>query len=243
MEKRGRPLLTVMSFLVIALTLCALCLGEFLLAEVMGGKNLGTSATPKPRRVCVVIDAGHGGIDGGAVGVDGSLEKDINLAVAKRLRELLELTGIECVMTREEDRLVVDDSVRSHRKMHDLKNRVAIVNAQSSPIFVSIHMNKYPSEKYSGLQVWYSKHDPESKGLAAQIQAYAATFLMPENTRKIKQADSSIYVLDRLRVPAVLIECGFLSNHGECARLASEEYRGDLAVTIFAAILSYLGGQ
>ena len=125
--------------------------------------------------------------------------------------------------------------------MHDLKNRVALTESIESPIFISIHMNNFPDKRYSGLQVWYSKNDERSSSLAAMVQTYAKTFLDPSNERETKRAGSAIYVLDRLKVPAVLVECGFMSNPDECRRLASEEYQTELAMVIFAAAIEFMG--
>ena len=130
----------------------------------------------------------------------------------------------------------VTDDIKQKRKMHDLKNRAAIADEYVSPVFVSIHMNSYPDSRYSGLQVWYSKNDERSRSFASYVQSYAAAYLDPSNTRVIKPATSSIYLLDRLQVPAILIECGFLSNENESALLASDDYQTKLALVIFAAL-------
>ena len=230
---------TIAGFLAIMTVICALCAGEVILARFMS-KPLETVAVTK-MNFTLVIDAGHGGIDGGAVSASGKLEKDINLAVAKKLEALCKLSGVDCVMTRSEDRLVVDDSVKKKRKMYDLKNRVAVAEGLESPVFVSIHMNNFPDKRYSGLQVWYSKNDESSASLAADIQTYAKTFLDPGNERETKRAGSSIFVLDRLRVPAVLVECGFMSNPEECERLIDEDYQTKLAMVIFAAVIEFAG--
>ncbi len=227
-------------FMAVMCVIFAAMLGEVLLAAAFRGEARVVSAVSEPRSCTVVIDAGHGGIDGGAVGSDGTLEKALNLAVAQRLAELCRLAGIDCVMTREDDRLVVDDSVTERRKMHDLKNRASLAEAQSNPIFVSIHMNNFPEPRYSGLQVWYSKHHELSKTLAATLQGSARTFLDASNSREIKAATSAIYLLDRLECPAILVECGFLSNPEECALLAAEEYQTRLAVVIFASIVEVM---
>lgn len=193
----------------------------------------------------LVIDAGHGGMDGGAVGSDGTLEKEINLAVAKRLATLFKLAGLDCVMTRTEDVMVVDDDVKERRKMHDLKNRLAIVNGimedGKEAVLISIHMNNFSVAKYSGLQVWYSKNNEQGEKLASAVQSYARTWLDSENDREIKSATSAIYLLDRAISPAILIECGFLSNPDECAKLKSVEYQTDLAAVIFAAVCEWVG--
>ena len=231
---------TIAGFLAIMTVICALCAGEVILARFMSDKPLET-VSDSAHKFTLVIDAGHGGIDGGAVSASGKLEKDFNLAVAKKLEALCRISGVDCVMTRSEDRLVVDDSVTKKRKMHDLKNRVAIAESADSPIFVSIHMNNFPDKRYSGLQVWYSKNDESSASLAANVQTFAKTFLDPQNERETKRAGSAIFVLDRLKIPAVLVECGFMSNPDECLMLADEDYQTKLAMVIFAAVVSFAG--
>ena len=236
MEKKSGSFI---GFLAIMTVLCALCAGEVLLARFMSDTPLEVSTTSE-KHYTVVIDAGHGGIDGGAVSASGILEKDVNLAVARKLAALCDASGIDFVMTRDEDRLLVDDSIKKKRKMHDLKNRVALTESTENAVFVSIHMNNFPDKRYSGLQVWYSENDELSQSLAALVQTYAKTFLDPQNSREIKKAGSAIFVLDRLNVPAVLVECGFLSNPYECRLLSTEEYQMKLALVIFAGICDFL---
>ena len=232
-------------FGIVVLILCAVCFLCYKIAQFMAGDSAAVVHNVEAELPVIVIDAGHGGMDSGAVGIDGSLEKEINLAVAERIAALFRLSGIDCVMTRVEDVMLVDDDVKTHRKMNDLKNRLAVVNDISESgrevILVSIHMNKFTSEKYSGLQVWYSPNSEESSQLASYVQGYAGTWLDTGNTREIKRATSAIYILDRAKVPAVLVECGFLSNREECAKLATDEYRKEVALTVFAAICDFLG--
>ena len=201
---------------------------------------------PKYSAPVVVIDAGHGGIDGGAVGADGTLEKEINLAVAKRLEAICCLTGVECVMTREEDSLLADESMKRFRKMTDLKNRLEVVkrleSEGKSPILISIHMNNFSSPEYSGLQVWYSPNSERSAVLANCLQDYAKNYIDSANNRKVKKAGSAIYMLDRVTSPAVLVECGFLSNTAEREMLKSEAYQTKLAVVIYSAVCEYSAG-
>ncbi len=231
----------IVSFLLIMALLLGACALTFSLARFFSGDAHAMSMEIVKRELpTIVIDAGHGGMDSGAVGVDGCLEKEINLAVAERLYALFQLAGIDCVMTRTEDLMLVDDSVKSHRKMHDLKNRLAIVNELEAmgkdTVFLSIHMNNFSIARYSGLQVWYSASDARSRELATYVQSYAKTFLDPSNTREVKRATSSIYILDHITTPAILVECGFLSNPEECTKLGTEAYRNELAATIFAAV-------
>ncbi len=195
------------------------------------------SAATQPQ-FTVVLDAGHGGEDGGAVSASGIYEKDVNLAIARSLEQLLTANGISVVMTRTEDVLLYDRNVdfRGRKKALDLAARRKIAEETENAVFVSIHMNAYPKQKYSGLQVWYSKNSPLSQTLAQSIQSLAAEQLQPENDRKIKPATSSIYLLHRLECPAVLVECGFLSNPEEAKQLGTKEYQDQLAFLLFLSI-------
>ncbi len=187
----------------------------------------------------VVIDAGHGGRDGGAVADDdGTLEKDLNLAVAKKLAAMLRLARIEVVMTRETDiELASPDS--SHKKRDDLTARLNMTKGLENAIFVSIHMNKYPVAKYSGLQVYYSEGNAHSLTLAEQIQKDSLV-LNPGNSRGVKAAGDAIYLLSHMEIPAVLVECGFLSNYEEKELLKSEGYQMKLAASLFCSVLAYI---
>ena len=190
----------------------------------------------------VIIDAGHGGEDGGAVGINGILEKDINLSIANILRDMLASRGINVIMTRTEDILLYDRNVdyKGRKKILDLSARLKIANENENCVFVSIHMNSFPEAKYSGLQVYYSKNSELSKALADSIQNTVKTHLQPDNSRLTKKADSSIFLLDRCDNPSVLVECGFLSNPNECAKLCSEDYRKKLSLAIIDGICSYI---
>lgn len=197
-------------------------------SEAVSGKSLPV----------IVIDAGHGGADGGAVAPDGTCEKDINLIIAKEVRALLVSLGFDCVMTREEDVMLGDGSGGS-AKMNDLKKRVAATDGKDC-VFVSIHQNKFPQDSCSGAQVYYSKNDARSERLAQAVQECVRTYIQPLNTRRIKPAGSEIFVLDRCRVPAILIECGFLSNPAELLKLKDEEYQKKIACAIAAATATYI---
>ncbi len=193
-------------------------------------------------RPTVVLDAGHGGEDGGAVGISGVYEKDLNLSITLILRDLLLANGYDVVLTREDDRLLYDTTVdyRGRKKALDLVARRKIAEETPNAVFVSIHMNAYPRSEYRGLQVWYSPHDVRSEALAAHVQECVSAALQPENDRHIKRATSSIYLLHHLNTPAILIECGFLSNADDCALLESEEYQRKLALQLMLALSSYL---
>lgn len=186
----------------------------------------------------VILDAGHGGEDGGTSSASGLVEKDLNLAIAMRLQSMLEANGIRVIMTRTEDRLLYDKTVDYHgrKKALDLAARKKIAEDNPNAIFVSIHMNAYPLPQYKGLQVWYSKNDPVSQSIADGIQKTVQSLLQPENDRQTKAASSSIYLLHYIQTPAVLVECGFLSNEEEAALLANEEYQDRLALCLFLAL-------
>lgn len=191
-------------------------------------------------KITYVIDAGHGGEDAGASAEDGTKEKDLNLKIAQLLRALYILNGNDVKMTRESDTLLYDhyndlNDYTGKEKVYDLKNRVKITQECETPIYIGIHMNKFSQSKYSGTQIYYSKNDTSSAVLAKNIQASIKKYLQPSNNRMIKRADSSIYVLDNLSCPAILIECGFLSNPDETELLKNGEYQGKLALTIFVA--------
>ena len=191
----------------------------------------------------VVIDPGHGGRDGGAVSADGIIEKDLNLKVSFALRDILEICGVTTVMTREKDTLVCDESnpnLKGKIKVTDLKNRLKIGNENSEALFISIHMNKFPVEKYSGLQVYYSPNNESGFVNAKSIQEKVISILQPDNTRKVKKAGNSIFLLSRLNSPAVLVECGFLSNESEAKKLSDKNYQTQLSLVIADSIIGNL---
>ncbi len=189
----------------------------------------------------VIIDAGHGGEDGGAVGINGVFEKDLNLEISNDLCDLLRSTGINVIMTRNDDSLLYDRNVDFHgkKKVLDLAARLEIANNVENAIFVSIHMNSFPEQKYSGLQVYYSKNTDNSKSLAEKIQTSVKEHIQPNNTRVCKSSEN-IYLLDKAKNTSVLVECGFLSNHDECSLLSTDEYRKELAIAIFNGIYEYI---
>ena len=190
----------------------------------------------------VVIDPGHGGADGGAVGYSGSVEKGINLDISLKLRDLLRHSGFRVVMTREDDRSIHDEGVEgiAAQKRSDLYNRLEIYQRDPSAVVVSVHMNRYEDPACSGAQIFYSPNLPASEELAAQLQSAFVRRLQPENRRTIKPAEENLFLLFHAKVPAVLCECGFLSNPEEEALLQDEDYRAKVAFTLFEGLLDYL---
>lgn len=191
----------------------------------------------------VIIDAGHGGEDGGAVGIDGVVEKDINLAISLKLMNLLEASGYKVIMTREKDQAIYDESSNTLRekKRSDLRNRMGIIknNKKDNTIFVSVHQNKFPNPKYHGTQIFYSVNNPKSQNLAEKIKESVVGFIQHDNTREIKPADKKIYLLHNAEIPAIIVECGFLSNSEETKKLIDDKYQNNLAFSIYCGIISY----
>lgn len=189
----------------------------------------------------VIIDAGHGGIDGGTSAADGTVEKGINLQIALKLNEILNSMGVKTIMTRTEDISIHDLSAQTIRqqKVSDIKNRLKIINETDNSVFVSIHQNHYSKSQYSGTQVFYSKNDPDSQKLADSIRLSVVSYLQPENSREIKQSGTDIYLLYHAQKPAVMVECGFLSNYEETQKLKNEKYQRELAFSVALGIIDY----
>lgn len=202
---------------------------------------LPSSNTSPKGNITVIIDAGHGGEDGGCEG-NGLVEKNLNLDISMMVASLLEKQGVNVVLTRDTDILLYDtnSNYKGQKKAQDVRKRLEITKNQENPVLVSIHMNYFPQTQYSGLQVWYSKNDARSRILANMIQAETKNTLQPNNKRTIKEATSSIFLLHNATFPAVLIECGFLSNPDEARALGDADYRQKLAEVIFKSIMTYI---
>lgn len=227
---------------VVRILLCLLLLAAagFLLR---GGARFVSSSRVETKqeereRPCVVVDAGHGGADPGKVGVDGSLEKDLNLQIARKLARFLEAADVDVVLTRESDAGLYDENV-SNKKVQDMKNRVQIIEEKKPALTVSIHQNSYHEEYVHGAQVFYYTGSEESKELAERIQQELAAQIDPDNARQAK-ANDSYYLLKKTSSPIVIVECGFLSNYEEAQKLSSEHYQEKIAWAIHMSILQYL---
>ncbi len=237
----GSAIKIVIFLILSSICLCALAyaLGTFYLPQ----KNDFLSPTvTEPKYRTVIIDAGHGGEDGGASSVAGLVEKNVNLDISMMLSDMLTAGGVNVVMTRSDDRLLYDRNVdyKGRKKKLDHAARLAVMQNTADAIFVSIHMNSYTNPKYSGLQVWYSQNHPDSIALSDLIQNNNRIKLQPDNTRKTKGATSSIFLLDKATCPAVLVECGFLSNEAEAARFETDEYKQQVAFILFCSIMEFL---
>lgn len=189
----------------------------------------------------VIIDAGHGGVDGGTSADDGTLEKDLNLQIALKLNEMLNSFGVKTILIRDSDISIHDDTAKTIRqkKISDLKNRLNVINNTDESVFVSIHQNHFGESKYHGTQIFYSKNNPDSRTLADCIRMPVVTYLQTDNTREIKQSGTEIYLLNNAQSPSVMIECGFLSNIDETKQLKNEKYQQKLAFIISLGIIDY----
>ncbi len=203
------------------------------------------SSLPQEEEVVFVIDAGHGGEDGGAVGVNGVREKDLNLSLAQMLGTMLQAGGYRVIYTRQDDCLLYtpEQNIRGKRKMYDLRNRLAVAEGQAGACLISIHMNTFPDPQYSGLQVYYGQGAADSRHLANLLQATVRRDLQPGNRRVPKPGGSSIYLLHRATVPAVLVECGFLTNPEECEKLSQNDTQRQLSFSLFCAMMEYIEGK
>lgn len=187
----------------------------------------------------VLIDAGHGGADGGAVAHDGTLEKDINLSIAIPLRDMLRVLGVSVRMTRETDVSIHDPAATAIRdqKVSDMHNRLTLYN--QAEIAVGIHQNQFSIEKYHGTQVFYGTTHSESRVLAETLRGSVVTALQPENTRELKTGND-VFLLKNAKCPAAFVECGFLSNREELARLKQTDYQRKMALSIAIGVVQYL---
>jgi len=185
-----------------------------------------------------VLDAGHGGEDGGAVSIHGISESGINLSVSKKLDSLLGFYGVAPVLLREEDISLHDaDAVTlREKKVSDLKNRVAAIQAVEHATLISIHQNTYPDSRYRGTQVFYAATEG-SQELAQQIQSAIKTTIQPENKRDVKPIPDTVYIMSHVDCRAVLIECGFLTNPEEEALLRDERYQRKFASVLLSVLL------
>ena len=198
-----------------------------------------TENAPVTDRSIVIIDAGHGGVDGGATSCSGVLESKTNLEIALKLRDVCNLLGIKTVMIRTDDISVyTSGETIAAKKVSDLKERVRIVNETDNCTLVSIHQNYFHDSRYAGAQVFYA-NSAESKSLADSMQKAIIAHLNKGNNRTIKKSEG-VYLLDQINKTGILIECGFISNEEENARLQSKEYQQKLSVVIGSVLNLYL---
>ncbi|MDO4344615.1 MAG: N-acetylmuramoyl-L-alanine amidase [Eubacteriales bacterium] len=198
-------------------------------------ENAGTTVQDK---ITVVVDAGHGGIDAGKVGINGALEKEINLAIAGKLKTLLEQQDVTVVMTRETDNGLYDEG-EANKKQQDMKRRCAMIDETEAVLAVSIHQNSYTQESVCGPQVFFYENSAQGRKLASILQEALNAMPQVERAREIKPNDS-YYILRKTQTPTVIVECGFLSNAAEAERLSGEEYQETVAEAVCAGIVEYI---
>ena len=214
-----------------------LLLGSAFLKRTEQEQAVYTVGTTKELAV-VVIDAGHGGKDPGKVGTNNVLEKDINLSIALRLKYLLEQNDIAVILTREEDKDLASEQA-SNRKNEDLRARAALIAETAPAVMVSIHQNSYPEADVDGAQVFYYSGSEAGKRLGTMIQESLKAEIRDGNHR-VAKANKEYYLLKKANCPAVIVECGFLSNPTEAALLATEEYQEKMAFAIHLGIMEYI---
>jgi N-acetylmuramoyl-L-alanine amidase len=227
-----------MAILVIALIITA---GQSARFVSTVNENVIKVFKDKNEDITIVIDAGHGGIDPGKVGINGALEKDINLAIALKLERNLAQNGINVVMTRTDDNgLYVEND--TNKKVTDMKKRLEIIESSKPVLAVSIHQNSYPSASVSGVQVFYYKDSAKSKEAATIMQSQMIKTLNPEKEREAKE-NGSYYLLKKTSVPIMIVECAFMSNPTEAELLTQENYQEKVAWAVYMGVMEYVNKQ
>ncbi|MGB8454843.1 MAG: N-acetylmuramoyl-L-alanine amidase [Anaerocolumna sp.] len=217
-------------------------LSVFLLAnpsiDVMKQVGFAIESGKQKDKPTIIVDAGHGGRDPGKVGINGALEKDINLSIALKLKKLLEQNDYNVIMIREDDSGLYSES-DSNKKAVDMRKRVDIINNSNAVLAISIHQNSFTQESIKGAQVFYYSNSREGKEFAEIMQKQLKGTLQDGNKRMAK-ANDSYYMLKKTQCPIVIVECGYLSNHTEAALLIDGNYQEKMAFAIHLGLLSYL---
>lgn len=238
MESLKKILFNVIFYITIIAIIAVLLLAALFVVMKLNVYALtGDSGEP----VTVLIDAGHGGEDGGAVGNSGLLEKDVNLDIALQLRRQLEFSGFRVYMTRQDDDPIGTGDTVKERYRSDMAQRLEMYRSTKNDIVISIHQNNFTSPDACGAQVFYSPNNKKSERLAECIRRSLCGLLQPDNTRDITKAGSNIYLLNNCDKPCVLAECGFLSNPDEEELLSDREYRQKIAFALYCGVLEYTG--
>lgn len=206
--------------------------------SVPASSNVQTNMNKK----VIVLDAGHGGIDGGCVSVNGVAEKGINLSIVQTLRDSLDILGFDVVCTREDDRSIHDSGVEgiAKQKLSDMKNRLDIINRYDDALVVSVHQNQFVDPRFSGAQMFYAKENDDSRRLAECMKKQFVALLQPNNERENKPVGKEMYLIHNAKSPALMVECGFLSNPDEAKLLESADYQKKVAFTILTGTQEYL---
>lgn len=233
--KKGDKRFAVVFFLLFCACIVLLCFTVVKAKDILYGTKYS-----QQEKNTIIIDAGHGGPDGGAVSGN-IIEKDINLAISLKLQSICKASGFNVVMIREDDSSIYSpgsDTLRQ-KKVTDIHNRLKLSDDNPTAPFISIHQNKFSQPQYSGAQTFYSKNNSDSKVLADLIQKSVKKMIQPQNERAIKPAGKNLYILYHAKAPAVMVECGFISNAQEAKKLQNDNYQGQMAFSIFCGILNY----
>ncbi len=225
------------NILFVAVTFCA-CVGIICYTAFKMNDNIAVSSSLMQDDFMVVLDAGHGGIDGGCSTADGKTEKVINLNIMLSVRDFSRFFGYNVDTTREKDKSIHDKGVSGIRnqKISDMKNRLDIFNKHTNAVCISIHQNTFSDPDFNGAQMFYSDKNDSSEQLASIMQQKFVGNLQPDNQREIKLCGEELYLCYYSNNPAVMVECGFLSNPDDAANLTDESYQNKVAFTIFSGI-------
>lgn len=236
MERTNKYKTAINITTVILIAVAFVCLWKQKERPVLSGQVADRKEKP-----CVVVDAGHGGKDPGKVGINGALEKDINLQIALKLKQYLEQEDMEVILTRDSDDGLYEENA-SNKKVQDMKRRVELIEETAPEVTVSIHQNSYHEEYVKGAQTFYYTGSEQSKKLAGKIQQSLLKEVDKNNTR-VAKANDSYYLLKKTPSTIVIVECGFLSNSEEAAKLCTEEYQDRMAWAVMMGILQYMNSQ
>lgn len=225
----------------VVLTFCA-CIGVICYTALRMDNIVFTSTSIQQDDLMIILDAGHGGIDGGCSTADGKTEKGINLNIMLSVRDLSKMFGYNVEVTRDKDKSIHDKGVTGIRnqKISDMENRLALFNKYTNAVCISIHQNTFSDPKFNGAQMFYSGKNASSEQLAAIMQQKFVGYLQPDNQREIKLCGDELYLCYYCNNPAVMVECGFLSNYDEAAKLTNAEYQQKIAFTIFSGINEFV---
>ncbi|MDE5854278.1 MAG: N-acetylmuramoyl-L-alanine amidase [Ruminococcus sp.] len=216
--------------------------GAAFISEKMQSESIPTSLISEQEELPIIIlDAGHGGFDGGCVSVEGVAEKGINLSILLRLRDLLKISGYKVEVTRDTDTSIHDDGIEgiANQKSSDMDNRLELFNKYDNAVCISIHQNQFTDSFYNGAQMFYSGTNSKNETLAKSLQSSFQN-LQPDNKREIKLCGKELFLCYYSENPTVMVECGFLSNPEEAALLNTEEYQQKVAMTIFSGLNNFV---
>ncbi len=227
------------------LGLTAVVVASMSFVEKKNNESLPVSLSLVQSEPLIILDAGHGGIDGGCTSADGIPEKGINLSIMLRLRDILEVFGYDVKVTRDSDRSIHDDGTEgiAAQKSSDMDNRLEIFNSSDDAVCISIHQNQFPESEYSGAQMFYSNSNKSSERLAQALQDSFHSNLQPENNREIKLCGKELFLCYFSKNPTVMAECGFLSNPDEAELLNTEDYQEKTALTLFCGINNFVNSK